>query len=476
MPSLPIYNSNRNIQPTTGEPLRNEAAQSFEAGNNLLDQMQRVTQKISTANDEMQLTRFKTSTEKDIALQKSVAQNDPDQYNEEAHLKALKEIKQRYAGTISNKAIEEQAMADLDKSIFIAGLDINNTFKKKQVLTNEMNLDSLVLSLAQKKSASKTPTQALEVDKEMFNAIQGNVAKELITEAKGRKLLDDYRLGRVDLDIMNDGATTKEGSYVYAELKKGQSGAYSDLTDKERADRLEKTELHIGRNKKLNTKATTQAQDTNERALLIKQDDGSLTEIEIKNSLVATGIRPEFADKLYKSMYIAPPEKTEYSAYNNIKMMQLRGDKAREINQNVLGNLSNLTSQDKRALLEKSYNPLDKETINIKASAQALKEWASNTFDRLNKDESASNEILYNFFQRLDKGGDVDSTIKEVQRDYTKKYFPKTALLTDVPNIIGTRNKIQSVYQKESKAKGEKVGIKPVSTIATSTNIDFDDL
>jgi hypothetical protein len=473
MPQLPSYDSSRNIKPQLSAPLRDEAAQMAANQNKITGTITAIAQQWSDANDVMQYTKFKADSETAIARQKAVAEADPNENNWQAHYDALKEIKQNSTGMISNKMVEQKALLELDHSLAVAQIEISSTFKKKQILTNEIKLNEYAKTMAVNKSKAPTYAASLQIDDEFETTIKKNVVQGLITEAKGRKMIEDYRLGGVDLDIMNDEATAKEDSYVYAQLKKGEKGIYKDLSEAERAERLQKTELHIRRNKIMNNYMTNKNQDVAEKDLLKNHGSNAITEGEVKNQLISTAIRPGFGDKYIAKMYEPPAEKTEYGAYNKIKELQLSGKKEKEINEAILNNLGNLTVEDKNALLENQYNSLDEKTINLKASVQALADWAIKTFP-----PEEANEIVYNFLQKVDKSpsADIDGILKSTQQGYIRKFHPSTTLLNDTPNIIGTRNRIRSVYKKESKAKGTKVSVKPASTVYQSMDVNFEDL
>lgn len=476
MPALPNYNSTNNINANTAGPLRNEAAQPFKDDQKVITALQDSAQKWSDANDVMEYTKFKTETGIAIANQEAAAKADPDQNNVQAHITALDDIKKRSSKTINNQQVSERAYLELEHNLAIAKIKVDESFKYKKMLSNAMNLEKLVRTQSEKKATAATYALGQSTDLETMQIIQQNVATGTITEAHGRKLLDDYRLGSVDLDIMNDAATEKSQSYVYSQLKAGKDGIYSDLSDAERAERLEKTELHIRRNKIMDGYATQQNQDQNEKALLENFGSDSVTEGQVKDMLVSTKISPSFGNKYIKSMLAVPPQETDKETYNNIKMLQLEGKK--NINNKVLDSVDKLTNEDRDSILKSSYDPLDQKTINIRASAQALHDWASQNEDSIVLKGNVSNEVVFNFLKRVEAtpNANIDDIAQGVQKDYIKKTYPRTTLLPDVPNIIASKNRIKSIYQKESKVGGKPITKKPISSAYSTTKIDFDDL
>lgn len=477
MPQLPVYNSQQNINTNPEAPMRDEATQPFKDQQKVLGVMADITQKMSDQNDVMQYTDYKTKTNLAIANQKAAAANDPNINNLQYHVDLLKKIKDDGLSNISNAQVRQKASSEMDYHIEVGTIQMAEDFKKKQMLQNEINLDAQVKLASQERASASNAALAKQIDDNIINSIKDQVAVGLITEPRGRKLIDDYRVGPVDLDIMNDNSISKDESYVYAELKKGSEGRYPDLTDKERADRLEKVELHVRRNKIMDNYNTKQNQDKNEKDLLLNLGSPQITEGSIKDLSVSTGIRPSFGDAYTKSMYTVPAEETNHEAFNKIKMMQLDGKKGKDINTKILESVEQLTADDRKSLVESQYDPLDQKTINIKASAQALYEWAK-TEESLMSPGKASNEVVFNFLQRVQRNpdGNIDEIIKGVQKDYIKKVTPATTLLEDVPNIIGNRNKIRSVYKKESKAGGKPATVKPISAAYSTNTIGFDDL
>lgn len=478
MPTLPRYDMKTNVAARPISPMMQGQEQSLDAVKKLGDTLGGIADQFRQANDVMEYTKFKANAETEVATIKAAANNDPNENNVKAHLDALDKTRDKLLSGFSNKMAESKAALDLDNSLAVAKLDIEGSFQKKKLLTNEIALDQTVKMLAQKRHSAASKEEQAAADKEMLDIIKANINSGTITQAGGSKRLDDYRLGHVDLAIMNDGAISKDQSYVYQQIKAGKEGDYPDLTDAERADRLEKTELHIRRNKYLSEYGAEVNQTSNEKDLLLKQGSNAVSEGDVRNFLISTGIRKDFGEDFIKQIYTPPAQETEHAAYNKIKMAQLNGKSEKEINKLVVANIGLLTTTDREKILNASYNPLDSRTITIKASAEALKNWADKSFTSLVLGDLATNEIVFNFLQRVEAqpDGKIDEIMQGVQKDYIRKTHPDTTLLPDVPNIIGNRNKIISVYKNESKAQGKKVDMKPLDPKTQTMTVDFNDL
>ena len=141
MPSLPIYNANRNIQANTVAPLQTGAEQPFIDQQKVIKTVADIGQKWSDAQDVMDYTKFKAETGAKIALKESEAANDPDENNSQKHIEELNKIKETALVGFHNKGLANKVAYELNHDISISSIKIDAEFKKKQMLTNEMNLD-----------------------------------------------------------------------------------------------------------------------------------------------------------------------------------------------------------------------------------------------------------------------------------------------------------------------------------------------
>jgi hypothetical protein len=211
--------------------------------------------------------------------------------------------------------------------------------------------------------------------------------------------------------------------------------------------------------------------------MIVAQSEGTLTFDQIKSGMLNGSIKPKDGERLIKQLKELPAVKTDYSIYTKIRELQTSGEAIETINQTILENSDKLTPQDTKFLIEKSFNEQDKNrNMRIKFSVDALKGWTKNNLSLM---PEVSSEIVYDFFNRIDKekaeGVRIDEILMDVQKDYIKKYNPSTALLEDAPNIIANRKRIQKVYEKESKIRTRSTP-KQNSPVIGNTGINFDDL
>lgn len=472
-PSIPLYNSREQVQPRAISPQKNDSQIMGQDNQNLVNTITDVGQLWLQAHDTMQITRAKADYETGAAQIEAESQTYTGDDKETYFKEKLNKLKETTIGSIDNKGMANLLAVEFDKNNALSLLKIKNTAMKMEMVEADINISSNVDSYAKDRQEAATDVEKKDIDRKTYQLIEENVNRGIITPARGREHLNNYRLGSVDLDIMRDTSINTSDSYVHQELLKGKEGAYPELTDKERADRLEDSELHIKRNKQLGVRSFKKQQRQNEGQLLSDIGTENVTRNKVRDMQISAAIDEKFADKYKEKMYYVPPEETNHATYNEIKMRQLKGADDGTINMRILDGIERLTPEDKDSLLKSRYNPADEKAISMRASVQALRDWAYDSLAGMtfNKQE----EIVYQFLQKVDKEGvDMDSAMKEIQRSYIKETYPDTTTLDDIPNIVGNRNKLIKVYNRESKAGGQKTTIS--SGAFDSIDIGFDDL
>lgn len=478
MPTLPTYNSQRNIQAQTPLPLRNEVQAKYQAGQMIAKTVETVGDKWVEAQNTIDYTQAKSVMANGLNEIQSQSEADSDYANSEKRKQDIDKLKQTALKGIRSPGLRNRIYGEIDNDAYIGKVKVDNIYKKKEILINEIKLDNTIAALIQQKSNAGTEVESNKINQDITNLIQANVATGVITPAKGARLLDDVRLGEIDLDIMKDESVNSKESFVVNELKKGDKGIYKNLTEKERADRLEKAELHIGRNKRLFEFAQEQDQNQNEAGMLIKQIDGTLTIKEVKDNLLSLGIRKSFGEKILKNLYADATAKTDYAVYNQVKEMQLSNASPAQINQFILDNSDNLSSADKKYLINQTYANADKkQNTIIRYNSNALKNWALKVSDG---NTGLANDLTYEFYKRVTESNATDAQIdniaQELQKEKIKELYPSTALTNDVPNFVADRKKLKKLYSKESKLTGKSASIKPMNAVLGTTSVNFDDL
>jgi hypothetical protein len=232
MPIFPTYNATQNIKANVAAPARDEAAIPFENQQKIIAAAQKVTQAWSDAQDVMQLTQAKADTTLAIMQQKKAALDDPDRNNAAAHLKSLEKIKSNVVGNISNKLVAQKAEIEIGNDLAIAGMEIDNVFKKKQIdYTRAVDIPNVINGFTDKKINSERGS-AVYQDAEygLHSAVQSWVDNNIITNVEAQKLLSEERKSVISAYF----AVDPEGTVERLENKK----EFVELTPDERSELL----------------------------------------------------------------------------------------------------------------------------------------------------------------------------------------------------------------------------------------------
>lgn len=193
MPTLPVYNAQNNIRPTTGEPLRNEAGAPFEMAREVVSTMQTVAQKWSDANDVMQYTEAKAKYELAVADIEMRANADPDFRKAPDYLAELAKAKETALSTVTSPQVTNKASFEFDYGNQLSGMKIGGQFRKKQMVNNLANLSTAMASLQAKRFTTDNPNERnateLEIDRlRASNLYSGLVSKSEMDEIDGKAL------------------------------------------------------------------------------------------------------------------------------------------------------------------------------------------------------------------------------------------------------------------------------------------------
>lgn len=284
MPTLPIYNAQRNINAGTAEPLRNEATQPFADQQKILGTMQDITKQWSDANDVMQYTEAKAKNGVAIADIESRAATDPDFKNSETYYKQLEEAKKISASGISNQQVASKVATEFDYDSHIAAIKINAGFQKKQIEYNQVMVKTNLDTLMQKKLASATPDEAKQYDLQVISLIDANLKTGVLSPADADKLLKDSQETSVKYEVYADNATQEKDSTLLKELK-DPKGKYSFLDPDTRLKMIEEDQRRIFQNNQTVKRETEVAKDDRFNNIFTKANEGTLTLNDLDNEM-----------------------------------------------------------------------------------------------------------------------------------------------------------------------------------------------
>ena len=246
MPIMPTYESKRNINARTAEPLRNEASQKFKPMQEVVGAIQQVTQAWSDANDVMQSNEAKGMYETEVTRILAAASEDNDYKNSNKYFKELQDAKNNSLDGISNKMVQENLSMEMDFGNQMAGIKIDTNFKKKQIAANRFGVAETIKDL-QVKRMNASPSEAMQYDAMIKSELDANVAIGVYSQEEALKIYDDSLKLAVQYDIYADPATTEEDSAVLAELR-DTDGKYKDVSAEERLGLIKDSQRRIFQN------------------------------------------------------------------------------------------------------------------------------------------------------------------------------------------------------------------------------------
>lgn len=228
MPIMPVANSQRNINASTGAPLRNEAAQEFAPEQIVVGAIQQTTQAWSDANDVMQYTKAKGQYEVSVADIQARAAADPNFEDSDKYYKELQDAKNQSLVGISNRQVAEKAALDMDFGNQMSAIKINSNFKQKEIIANKFNLSQSIEGLQQKKLQASTSGEAAHVDQDIQDMLALNIKAGVLSPAEAEAIKDDANILSAeyastvspDQFIANDAAYYGIPQDKYLDLKK----------------------------------------------------------------------------------------------------------------------------------------------------------------------------------------------------------------------------------------------------------------
>ena len=492
MPKIPQYNSQASLRAETLRTgkLTEEAPAVRVSPDSLIHEtralsqfgvtVRNIAEDIIKVKADQEYAKAKIEGYKTLLQIEAEASDDNDFQNfEPKYSKRIKETQENILKTIRSPQAKQAFQQDFELKSTYSFYDIMAQGRKRFLKYDEdLRIEETAAAKERYFSASTTQEKQNAKD-ELAQIFSRRVERRLLNRPEAavlyKKEIQELTKGQLTYDLGRDMALSLENSYTYSQLKLGDKGDYAELSKEDAGRALEEIQLKVNRNKRDFEFQQNINQKQNLAQMIIAQSEGKLTYEEIKTGMLSGAIKAKDGEHLIKQSKELPAITTDYIAYTKIRELQAGGASIDESNQAILENSDKLTPADTKFLIEKSFNEQDKNhNMRLKFSVDALKGWAQNSLSLM---PQVTSEIVYDFFNRIDKekakGARIDEILIETQKDYIKKYNPDTALLEDVPNIIASRNRIQKVFEKESKIKAKSA---PKQVSIENVNISFDDL
>lgn len=338
MPDLPVYNSNKNIDPQLQEPLRDEAVQPFKDNAAIIETAQKIDDQWNAANDTMQYTEAKAKHGIQIADVQNRAASDPNFKNSPQYYKELQKITQQATVGIENSQVAERANAEFQYDAGIASLKMQNDFRQKQMAFNLVNVKTSVDTLLQSKLAAATPAEAQNYQTQMDTLIQANIASGVLSPKEAETLVSNSQKTAVEYQIAADPSTQEQDSHVLAELK-DPKGQYSFLAPSVRLDLVQEAQRRIFQNNQTYKREVDQSQTVRNNDFIQKMAEGTANFQDVNNEMKI----PEEQGGMKRSVLL------QYQKYLQSGVDKTLNEYLREGGKN---------DPTKRAQLAKQYNEL----------------------------------------------------------------------------------------------------------------------
>lgn len=430
MPTLPGFDSSQNINTQPAGVERNIAAQPFQDVQNMVGTLDTITQKLSDANDVMQVTKAETTHTVALAQAQKAAQLDPNPDNAEAHIKAINDLTNTAVDGIDNQQVAKQLAPKLQQQSFLAQIQIQDDFKKKQMLTNDIALGSFADVSAQNRSNAITPAAGQQIDQDFISSVNRNYAAGLITEGRAKGLIDDYRMGIVKNDILKENATEIGDSKVLAEVNKGVGGNYPNLSTDQRTEADRMVRLQVRDNKNINTQQSMSTRIDTIKSIasgdLTWQNTNFISNIAQKDPNLAEALQKNFNKNKAGDTYVAEDDKN--SDFESLVGDIFKANTKEDINKFLVKSLVPGMSMDRLSIL---VNAAEQRGAKLPTSDGAKdgqidpkQEQIDNSVKHLQDYANANKptNVLLNFFKGLGGGAQpIDSAQKSMNMDALEK-------------------------------------------------------
>lgn len=381
MPTFPVYNSSKNIQPMLAEPVRDEAAQPFQDQQKVLGAVQDVTQKWSDAHDVMQFTEAKAKHEIAVADIEARANADPDFKNSKKYIDELNTAKQNSLMGIDNKGVANKAAMEFDLSNQISGIKINSDFNQKQIKFNKVMASTSLDALLKKKLAAPTPAAANQFQKEIDELLQANIKSGTLSYAEADKMLKDSQKTTVQYEIYNDPSTQEKDSALLKELR-DPKGKYSYLDSDTRLSLIEESQRRIFQNNQTFKRDAEISRDGRFTNIFTKANEGTLTLSDLDAEMNV----PEKNGGIPQKQLLDIRKSIQSRIKNDLETITENNDKAAEYTQFIDNFVSDETDRQKgREAIVNAYkdgilspkeaaflNSLKRETEDIKWNREMM--------------------------------------------------------------------------------------------------------
>ena len=282
MPTLPTYNSQRNIQANTPLPLKNEVEAKY-ANRKAGEGISAFGDKLVETNNTMQYTQSQSVMGQGLATIEQQSLNDPDYQNSEKKKKDIDDLKTRALKSIASPGFRNKVALELDNDAFVAKIKIDGIYKKKEIdYTRNVSLPQAIESQQQiKQMAVPGSTQWLQANAKINTLVDAQVRAGVLNYGEGEKIKNEAKMISAKTDIYNDTATSESESNVLRKLngnyKEGEARIYDNYTAQEILELKQESQRRIFQNNQTFKRDVEISQGARNDSFIDKLAEGTAT-------------------------------------------------------------------------------------------------------------------------------------------------------------------------------------------------------
>lgn len=458
MPSLPVYNSQNNVVARTQQPLRQEAAKTFEANAMVIDTLAGVNSKLAQANDVMQETEARTTYNRKALDIQSRALADPDFRNVDKYTKELDQAKAEAVNLINNQQTAGRISLEMDLDKEVAALKIKQSaFTKYAEFTKSQVRDNLDIEYTRMFNSSPTE-QAAKIQKlneDLYKQEQAgimtrnDIVKSVVSAQETSALQGMF----VDPD--------KTIQYLEAKDENGTpSGIYAALPIKKRMDLIDKAK-NFKKKRQLEQTELQKEASFNAKANLIIDiaKTGIIPDAKMLADMSRRGlIDDDFAEAALSAAtnpisVDAGTEEGVFSEYTKEILKSGDKDALQKALTNILkgGGDGKISKSDMQILVQSAIGQQKERREDIIKTVDSLVNYSQET-------KLPTDKILREFQKNVQDGKDINYSADAAKRKAILDTIEGAANLDDVPNmIVGKDKKTRFIFNKNTKVAAHRI-------------------
>lgn len=357
MPDFPRYESKSQIVPrqTSLQAVEDTTGEILGQGAKIGQQVQETALKWQNAVDTIQKTTATANFKTGILDITNRASNDPDYNNSDQYFKEIENLKTSSLKGFSSKLAETEASLDLGYEAKVAQIQIGNLYKKKMIDVGQVNAIKLIDN-----EVSNPNEDSFENIKNILNK---QVASGIFSHEDAYKKYKESIKTIGAYEVANDPADQESKSLVLAELRKGESGRFSEIPADDRLDLIKSSQQRIFNNNQTYKRDVQDASNQRSNDLIDKFASGEASIQDIESELAI----PEESGGIKKSQLLIYKRAITSGIKNDLNRMLQEKTPDKE--------------PTKRAQLVKQYNELIDNFIDDNTDQWKSKEMLAQAFE-----------------------------------------------------------------------------------------------